>query len=271
MPFSSVPMWHSNRAHWSRLFVLSLGLIVGLISCPTPSSAADLQADLPDSLSRGQQLYQRACALCHGKTGHGDGPDAFYLGAYSAPRPRAFTEGEYKFRSTPSGELPTDHDLYETITNGIPGYMPSFRSLAESDRRDIVAYIKQFSPFFQETEAQTPIIMPPGPLPPTRESINRGNELYTLLDCEKCHSPQAMTPDGLYEQGELRDRRKLDILPADLSKPSSFKNGHRPQDIARSILTGLDGTPMASFRETLPHPEDIWHLVNYVMSFSRPR
>lgn len=248
-----------------------MGMIAGLTSSPTPLSATEPQTNLPDSLSRGQRLYQRACVLCHGKAGHGDGPDAFYLGAYSAPRPRAFTEGEYKFRSTPSGELPTDNDLYETITNGIPGYMPSFRSLAESDRRDIVAYIKQFSPFFQETDKRIPIALPPGPLPPTRESINRGHELYMLLDCAKCHSLLAMAPNGLYEQGELRDRRELDILPRDLSKPASFKNGHRPQDIAQSILTGLDGTPMASFRQTLPRPEDIWHLVNYVLSISRPQ
>ncbi len=264
-------MWHSNRARRFQLLVLLMGMMIGFISCPTPSSASEPQADLSDSFARGQQLYQRACLLCHGKAGAGDGPDAFYLGAYSAPRPRAFTEGEYKFRSTPSGELPTDNDLYKTITNGIPGYMPPFNSFAESDRWDIVAYIKQFSPFFQETANRTPIALPPGPLPPTRESINRGHELYTLLDCAKCHSPLAMTPNGLYEQGELRDRRELDILPPDLSKPASFKNGHRSQDIAQSILTGLDGTPMASFRETLPRPEDIWHLVNYILTFSRPQ
>ena len=264
-------MWHSNWARRFQLLVLLMGLIVAFISCPTPSSATEPQADLSDMLARGQQLYQRACLLCHGQTGDGDGPDAFYLGAYSAPRPRAFTEGEYKFRSTPSGELPTDSDLFETITNGIPGYMPSFRSLAESDRWDIVSYIKQFSPFFQETDKRTPIALPPGPLPPSKESINRGHELYTLLDCAKCHSPLAIAPNGLYEQGELRDRRELDILPPDLSKPASFKNGYRPQDIAQSIMTGLDGTPMASFRETLPRPEDIWHLVNYVLSFSDPQ
>lgn len=242
--------------------------MVGLNSSPTPLSATEPQTDLADSLERGQRLYEKACVLCHGKAGQGDGPDAFYLGAYSAPRPRDFTEGEYKFRSTPSGELPTDDDLFNTITNGIPGYMPSFRGLAESDRWDIVAYIKDFSPIFQETD-RTPIILPPGPLPATAKSIKRGHELYDLLDCAKCHGPQTMEPDGLYEQGELRDRRELDLLPPDLSRPSSFKNGHRPQDIAQTILTGLDGTPMASFQETLPQPEDIWHLVNYVLSLSR--
>ncbi len=269
MPFSWAPMWHSNQPRWSKTFLLLLGMIIGLTLCPIPLSATEAQTNLAHSLVHGQQLYEEACVLCHGKTGHGDGPDAFYLGAYSAPRPRNFTEAEYKYRSTPSGELPTDNDLFETITNGIPGYMPPFSSLAESDRWDIVAYIKQFSPLFLETD-RTPIVLPPGPLPATAKSIKRGHELYDLLDCAKCHSPQAMEPDGLYEQGELRDRRGLDVLPRDLSNPSSFKKGHRPQDIAQSILTGLDGSPMASFREALsPHPEDIWHLVNYLLSLSR--
>ncbi|MFQ5772303.1 MAG: c-type cytochrome, partial [bacterium] len=51
---------------------------------------------------RGQQVYNRACVACHGKSGDGNGPAAKYLD----PRPRDFTAGTYKFRSTPSGELP---------------------------------------------------------------------------------------------------------------------------------------------------------------------
>lgn len=262
-------MWRSNRPRWANIFLFLMGIILGFISSQTSLSATEPQSNHADPLARGQRLYEQACALCHGKTGEGDGPDAFYLGAYSSPRPRAFTEGEYKFRSTPSGQLPTDDDLFDTISNGIPGYMPSFSGLSQSDRRDIVAYLKTFSPDFQEME-RTPIDLPPGPLPATIESISRGHELYELLDCAKCHGPQALEPDGLYEQGELRDRRGLDLLPRDLNKPSSFKNGHRPQDIAQSILTGLDGTPMASFQEALSsQPEDVWHLVNYLLSLSQ--
>ena len=32
-----------------------------------------------------------------------------------------FTKGLYKFRTTNSGELPTDEDLFRTISRGIPG------------------------------------------------------------------------------------------------------------------------------------------------------
>ncbi|MDH5563840.1 MAG: cytochrome c [Nitrospirota bacterium] len=269
MPFLWAPMWHFKRPRRLTAFALSVGMVVGFTFGLTPLCGAESPTDVSDSVARGKRLYEHACLLCHGNTGQGDGPDAFYLGAYSAPRPRDFTGGEFKFRSTPSGELPTDDDLYKTISRGIPGYMPSFRGLSEAARWDIVRYVKHFSPLYQEAD-RTPIALAPGPLPATTESVNRGREVYDLLDCAKCHGPQAMQPGGLYDQGELRDRRELNVLPPDLSHPSSFKNGHQPSDIAQSILTGLDGSPMASFREALtPHPEDIWHLVNYLLSLSQ--
>ena len=250
--------------------VMLYGGVLAYLVCSWPVWALATATPRHDeSLSRGKALYEKACLLCHGRTGEGNGPDAFYLGAYSAPRPQDFTGAEFKFRSTASGELPTDADLFQTITKGIPGFMPAFRGLSEADRWDIVRYIQSFATVNQET-ASTPILLPPGPLPATPESIARGQEVYTLLDCAKCHGPQATKPGGLYAQGKLRDRRDLPILPLDLRHLSSFKNGHRPQEIAQSILTGLDGTPMASFRETLSaQPEDIWHLVNYLISLSR--
>ena len=269
MPFSWAPMWRFRQPRRFTYLIL-LGGLLSYLACGLPAwSLAASQPNQQDTVSRGKELYQKACLLCHGKAGKGDGPDAFYVGAYSAPRPRDFTEAEFKFRSTPSGQLPTNHDLFETITRGIPGYMPSFRGLAETDRWNIVAYLKSFSSLYQEAN-RTPIVLPPGPIPTTAHSVSRGRELYEMLDCVKCHGPQAMQPGGLYQQGELQDRRGLAVLPPDLSNRSSFKNGYQPQDIALSILTGLDGTPMASFRQTLSaHPEDIWHLVNYLLSLSR--
>lgn len=268
MAFLSAQMWCFSQSYQQRIVAALLGVMLWSTVGLTPLFAAEPQSNLSDSLARGKRLYEQSCLLCHGKTGVGDGPDAFYLGAYSAPRPREFVGGEYKFRSTPSGEPPTDYDLFQTVTNGIPGYMPSFLGLSEADRWAIVTYITQFSPIFQEIDG-TPIVLPPGPLPATAASVTQGRELYELLDCAKCHGPEAMMSGGLYEQGEIRDRRKLDILPRDLHNPSSFKNGQQPRDIAISILTGLDGTPMASYQEALsPNPEDIWHLVNYLLSLS---
>ncbi len=269
MPFSWAPMWHFKNAIGRGGFRNTTGLILCLNLVVVPLSNAEFHQDVADSLVHAQQLYQKACVLCHGNAGQGDGPDAFYIGAYSAPRPRDFTAAEFKFRSTPSGQLPTDDDLFGIITRGIPGFMPSFLGLSETDRWDLVAYVKSFSSGYQEFE-RIPIVLSPGPVPSTAVSIARGRELYDLLECGKCHSPQATQPGNLIDQEELRDRRELKVLPPDFRQPSAFKNGHRPREIAQSILTGLDGSPMASFREALSsQPDDIWHLVNFIISLSR--
>jgi mono/diheme cytochrome c family protein len=38
----------------------------------------------------------------------------------------------------------------------------------------------------------------------------------------------------------------------------------------RTLVTGLDGTPMPSYGDSIP-PADVWHLVHYVRSLVRPR
>ncbi|MGH7318661.1 MAG: cbb3-type cytochrome c oxidase subunit II, partial [Candidatus Rokuibacteriota bacterium] len=60
--------------------------------------------------ARGKEVYERRCVGCHGQNGDGNGPVATFLD----PRPRDFRLGAFKFRTTPSGSLPTDGDLYRT-------------------------------------------------------------------------------------------------------------------------------------------------------------
>src|SRR5215470_2500777 len=87
-------------------------------------------------------LYERHCAFCHGAEGRGDGPAAGRL-----PTPPAdFTSGNFKLRSTPSGEMPTDADLIGTITRGVPGTgMPSFAALSAEERNRLVASVKELA------------------------------------------------------------------------------------------------------------------------------
>jgi hypothetical protein len=79
-------------------------------------------------------------------------------------KPRDYRQGTYKWRSTPSGSLPLDSDLEHTLTNGFYGtYMPTWRVLDERSRRDVIAYIKTFSPRFATEKPQDPIVIPPDP------------------------------------------------------------------------------------------------------------
>ena len=73
--------------------------------------------DRPPLVAEGARLYGRSCAVCHGDGGRGDGIIASRL---LAP-PRDFTQAVFKIRSTPSGSLPTDLDLFQTLSRGIHG------------------------------------------------------------------------------------------------------------------------------------------------------
>ena len=58
------------------------------------------------------------------------------------------------------------------------------------------------------------------------------------------------------------------IRPANLSYKWLFKNGHRPEDVYRTIFAGLNGTPMRSYAGAMPDEADRWAIVAYVLSLS---
>lgn len=219
---------------------------------------------------KGRIIYQRSCSLCHGIEGKGDGPAGWFIGRYSSPRPRDLTGESFKLRSTASGELPTDQDLFRTISRGIPGVMPPFSGLTEDERWAVIAYVKSFNPLFLEG-APTPLAMAGPPVPFSQASVKRGREIYQTFGCPACHEDYARERRAPIAREELRDARGLAIQAADLTAPSSFKNGSRPEDIYRTLMTGLDGTPMPAYAHDFEGREDdLWHLVNYVLSLSAP-
>ncbi len=79
-------------------------LALAFLATLAASSAAWAQAG---DAAAGKAVYERKCLLCHGEKGDGKGPGAERLD----PKPRDFTSGVYKIRSTASGQLPTDPDL----------------------------------------------------------------------------------------------------------------------------------------------------------------
>ncbi len=211
-----------------------------------------------EQLSKGRQLYRSRCAGCHGAVGKGNGPAARHLD----PRPTDFTRGVYKIRSTPSGSSPTDLDLYQTISVGIPGTaMPGWSGLSASDRWQLVYYVRSLG-----KAAAKPIGKPitiSEPMPATPDMIARGVAVYHMLQCITCHGENGRG-DGPRSM-KLRDDQGRKIYPFNFSRSAKFKAGSTPQAIYKTIHTGFDGTPMKSFHGMIS-ARDSWALVHYLRS-----
>ncbi len=219
------------------------------------------------AVAEGRAIYARACIYCHGVEAKGDGPVAFYLSRDTAPRPRDLTSGVFKFRSTASGELPQDEDIFRTISRGVVGYMPGFEGMAPSDRWKLVYYIKSLVPDFKEIEDPDIIKMVGTPLPSNSVSINKGYKVYQDFKCWECHGGGGRG-DGK-KAPELKDDWGFPLPPRDLSRLSAYKNGGESEDIYRTIMAGFDGGAMPSFADFFDgNEEDVWHLVNYIRSLS---
>ncbi|HLX85927.1 MAG TPA: cytochrome c [Terriglobales bacterium] len=212
--------------------------------------------------------YRRYCAGCHGNYGDGQGENAPWLD----PKPRNFTLAQFKCRSTLTGTLPTDEDLYNTIARGLTNSnMPIWNTFSKQQRANLVAYIKIFSPRWDREKAGEPIKIPAEPAV-TIDSIAHGKLLFTKLECWKCHGPHG-EGDGP-SAATLTDSQDNPIRPYNFSlgkADSRFKCGSTNEDIYKIFMTGVDGTPMPSFADVI-QPNDAWDLVHFLrtLQVNRP-
>ena len=212
---------------------------------------------LVGTAAAGKQYYRRFCIGCHGPDGDGNGENAQWID----PKPRDFTAATFKCRSTPTGTLPTDQDLYNSVARGfVNSNMPPWLPLTEQTRIDLVAYIKSFSPRWEKEKPGTPIAIP-AETPDTKQSVLHGRELFSKMECWKCHGP-AGHGDGP-SASSLTDSRDNPIRPYNFSTGTRFKCGATNADLYRIFMTGVDGTPMPSFSDNLT-PADAWDLVHYL-------
>ena len=205
-------------------------------------------------------MYIATCAVCHGVNGDGGGTAAHMFRV----APRDFRQGVYKFRSTPYGSLPTDDDLFRTVTQGIRWTgMVGRPDLAEVDRRAVVQYLKTFSPRFAAEQPTPPLAVPPRPVSEPA-LVAEGHRLYQELGCVACHG-QGGRGDGPAAQG-LTDLWGRPTWPSDLTwRP--LKRGASPQDLYLTIATGLSGTPMPYLGGSLDSRQ-LWALVDFLDSLA---
>ena len=246
----------------AKAAILSSALTLLVLGSALPTCAQQHTRVIAGKAQQGKQLYRRYCIYCHGAAGDGTGENAPYMD----PKPRDFTQATFKCRSTPTGSLPQDSDLYDTITRGVHASgMPSWRPLTRQQRADLVAYIKTFSPRFAEEKPAAAIPIPPEP-PTSADSVQRGAALFESMNCWSCHGKEGRGngPSAI----SLTDSKGYPIVPFDFTSGPRFKCGDSDRELFRDLVTGLDGTPMPSFTDALK-PDQIWDLVHYVKTLSK--
>lgn len=252
----------------AALALLAL-LLPGVADAKTVPSGPMPEAT-EEFVEKGRQTYIRRCSFCHGLLGDGEGPAADYLD----PRPRDFTLGTYKFRTTVSGELPTDNDLFRTVSRGLPSTaMQAFDSdlikngLSEEERWQVISYIKTFAPEFDDPDLDPvktgkTVSLPANRPPFSPELVAKGKDVFERAKCWSCHGK---TGRGDGNKEFRKDDWGFPIRIRNVTHPWKIKGGIEVEDIFMRFTSGINGTPMPSFIKTLPE-EDRWALANYIKS-----
>jgi len=248
-----------------------------------PEGIFALYVDLP-ALERGLALFQQNCALCHGPYGRGNGSATRQW--YSGNFPRNFNYAKFKSRSTEYGAVPTDSDLFRTLTRGLYGSsMPPFGHLDEQDRWSLVVFIKSLGNFYDDFDEVVINRFDPdfggresGPLAMgeqpevTLATVTRGRILFIEQACVSCHQGKKPRPVGLARwEGTFdnwNDEMKRPIQNSRDLTNRVFRSGAASSDLFRIISDGPSIGPMPSYRN-LPE-QDRWALVHYVESVFKP-
>jgi len=303
---AQIPEWSSSEklkalenAEQRDKIVAELASAFGTPLKPARPGADDTERE---HLRLGAQVYAKRCVQCHGVSGDGAGPAAEFL----KPRPRDYRQGTFKFTSTPYGVRPRREDLIRTVREGVVGTsMPSFALLPPTELAAVVDYVillsqrgetevlwtayteaeeeMEFNDVYQEVLASwqlgaESVVRPLTVMPAmTPESIELGRQAFLSEGCSKCHGP-----DG---RGKTQDNVGTDVwgFPTNAADITAgmLHGGQRPIDIYRRISSGINGTPMPSFRAvfdpegkdpaTAKNPDTMWHLVHYVLHVANQR
>ena len=217
----------------SALISRAIGCLAVLIVMLCAAPAGSVRAQAPDlgteaQRESGKRLYLKSCSQCHGENGDGEG----YASPHLRPRPRNFTTGKYKIRTTPNGALPTHQDLVSIIRRGMPyTSMPAWPTLSDQELSDLAHFLTTFSPDFTNPEnVPKPVPLPSAPAS-TNESIALGKKLYEENGCVKCHGtvgrgdgPSAPT---LKDDWAMRSARRTSrrVGPSGEARPERISSG----------------------------------------------
>ncbi len=249
----------------------------------------------------GKKAYEQYCIGCHGVAGDGLGEAARFLN----PKPRSFVKADFKFSTTRAGQLPTDEDLFRTLSTGLRGSsMPSWSFLPERTRWALVAYVKTFSPKWQTFGRGSPIPFFTDPYADQIDksaAVRRGEQAYHgFFRCWACHPAyvderrisQYLTEMGAQAQESYRPGLQHSDIKATSDGDTIFapdflrdyvRAGVTVKDLYRSIAAGISGTAMPTWVDTMEDPPkdaagkpivgpgDLWAVAYYVHDLLKRR
>jgi len=302
---SAMPVWHEMLSEDDVWNVITyLYDYVGQVPRMWDADQSRLVTGLKDRLVKeranmqGKDLYKLRCQACHAEEGTGDGIAADYL----YPRPRDFSLGLFKYKTSPGSLPPRDEDLIQTIRDGLPGTgMPGWKSIMSDEQiASLLPVIKGFDftgtwapedaedeKFDDEGRYLGPDFVQVTDTEPTEGQIAYGEEsiaagkLAFEKTCAQCHGDAGR---GNITSGKrLEDDWGYRIWPRDQTAPWTWRssNVEAPLETARDetirkiytrLSIGIPGTPMPAHRavdegnEDPVSLEDRWHIANYVYS-----
>lgn len=213
-----------------------------------------------DKAAEGRKVYEKYCVSCHGDKGDGKGEAAGYL----INKPRDFTTGMFKFKTTSRGSLPTDDDMMKVVTWGLPtSAMPDFRLVPDAEKEEVIAYLKSLSGAWKKGEPMKVFTTPGVPdFVGTAISIKKGKELFASR-CKRCHGTKSVPDVTFFMKWGSKEGCNDRVRPANFNY-GVIKRGPKVEDIYMSITAGIDWTPMLSFSSLLSDA-DRWHLTSYIL------
>jgi mono/diheme cytochrome c family protein len=148
--------------------------------------------------------------------------------------------------------------------------MPIFNKLTATEVRAVVEYLKFLSPRWDDPKNYAPPL--PAPVLPAwwlstderAAHVTRGGELYAAA-CASCHGTEGRG-DGPAAPS-LRDSWEQPAPPADL-REKHLRHGDAGADFFRVLTTGIEGTPMPAFNESL-REEQRWQIAAYLGELRR--
>lgn len=247
------------------LLLLSVIVILSLSISVSQSSGIEKPKPTKELLELGKRIYKERCAICHGEKGDAKGEVANLL----YPAPRDLTLAVFKIRSTPTGSLPANEDLFRTVSEGMAGTVmfPFKNDLSEKERWAVVYFIKTFSERWKEEKPEKPVSIG-APPPKTEELLALGEKVYKDLKCWECHGEKGKG-DGP-KSDTLKDDAGIPIFPYDFTRSGKMKGGYKVENVVRTYLTGMDGTPMPAYEVDISDKER-WSLAYYTLALSEGR